>query len=171
MSLSSLPRRSLCSQQPSQPGRDTMLTQSHHGPTWGGPRAACQPPGREPWPHGVSRPSAFQAKAPMGPGSGRCGPGGGHLGELRNPPPAVAKAGPLVASTPSAPGSGLIKVRAILGSTPAQHTHYFVCSLRVVAQPLRLVELGTDALHLAQQTQLKWPGPTTERSSKSAKAF
>ena len=100
-----------------------------------------------------------------------CRGGGGDLGELRNPPPAVAKAGPLVASTPSAPGSGLIKVRAILGSTPAQHTHYFVCSLRVVAQPLRLVELGTDALHLAQQTQLKWPGPTTERSSKSAKAF
>ena len=31
-----------------------MSTQSHHGPTWVGPRAACRPPGREPWPHGVT---------------------------------------------------------------------------------------------------------------------
>jgi len=31
-----------------------MPTQSHHGPTWVGPRAACRPPGREPWPHGVT---------------------------------------------------------------------------------------------------------------------
>ena len=31
-----------------------MPTQSHYGPTWVGPRAACRPPGREPWPHGVT---------------------------------------------------------------------------------------------------------------------
>ena len=47
-------RSSLSTQRPPQPGRDTMPTCSHHGPTWVGRCATCRSPGREPWPHGVT---------------------------------------------------------------------------------------------------------------------